>query len=142
MMLFCVFAFTFACQLCVNFMSTALELNADLASLENGSGQTVTLAATSNFSISNATVFKIGKMLVGSIILQCTSNFTGGDLIRFANATLPNYYFGIAAVTAGQWSYDVTKSVRVYFKTDGSVALTSSITSGQFITIPVCIKVN
>lgn len=118
------------------------SLKSGLTALENGSGQGITMIDTSHFNLTHSTVFKIGSLLVGTVILQCTSNFTNGDLFRFNDVTLPYYNFGIGAVTAGQWSYDVSKSVRIYFKSDGVVSLTSNITSGQFITIPVCLKAN
>ena len=118
------------------------SLNDDVTALRNGSGQGITMIDTSHFSLTHSTVFKVGSLLVGTVIIQCTSNFTTGDLFSFNNITLPYYNFGIGAVTAGQWSYDVTKSVRIYFKSNGVVSLTSSITSGQFITIPVCLKAN
>lgn len=112
-----------------------------VASELNGVLVTPTLVATGNFSISQSNLYRIGKFIFGSIILQCTSNFTGSDMVRLP-VTLPAYSFNVGAVSAGQWNYDVTKMVRIYFKSDGTISLTSSVTSGQYLTIPVMVRTN
>ena len=67
------------------------SLNDDVTALRNGSGQGITMIDTSHFSLTHSTVFKVGSLLVGTVIIQCTSNFTTGDLFSFNNITLPYY---------------------------------------------------
>lgn len=112
---------------------TALGLNVTVVS--------PTLIATSNFSLVQSAVYKMGKFVYGSIILKCTANWTQGEIININN-TLPAYVFALSAVTASQWDYAVTKVVRAYFPASGKITINTSITSGQYVTIPIAITVN
>lgn len=112
---------------------TALGLNVTVV--------TPTLIATSNFSLVQSALYKMGKFVYGSIILRCTANWTSGEIINLNN-TLPAYVFALSAVTASQWDYAVTKVVRAYFPMSGKITINTSITSGQYVTIPVAISVN
>lgn len=102
---------------------------------------TPTLTATSNFSLVQSAVYKMGKFVYGSIILQCTADWSSGVVLSLNN-TLPAYIFALCGVTNGQWAYTVAKTVRAYIPTSGNLTINTSITSGQYVTIPIAITVN
>lgn len=107
----------------------------------NASVVTPTLIATSNFSLVQSAIYKMGKFVYGSIILRCTANWTQGEIINLNN-TLPAYVFSLCAVTNGQWDYAINKVVRAYFPASGRITINTSISAGQYVTIPIAITVN
>ena len=113
---------------------------ASSASQFNVVSHQITLIDSISFNIEQASVYKMGRLIFGTVILRCVADrtSTSNPLISLGTS-IPAYTYSIAAASSSQWDGKATTTHRAYFSTTGTVSINSSFSSGQYLTIPIMV---